>query len=110
VVYTGTHDNETTRGWWLGLDAATRQRVRCYFGNPEGDYDMLLRAAQASVADTAILPMQDILGLAEGARMNTPGLVAGCWEWRFDWLQTSPEVTARLAAWCRLYGRTRDLP
>jgi len=110
VVYTGTHDNDTTRGWWLGLDAATQQRVRRYFGSPAGDHEMLLRAAQASVADTTILPMQDILDLAEGARMNTPGLSAGCWEWRFDWSQTRPEVTERLAEWCRLYGRTRHQP
>jgi 4-alpha-glucanotransferase len=110
VVYTGTHDNDTTRGWWLGLDAATQQRVRRYFGSPAGDHEMLLRAAQASVADTTILPMQDILDLAEGARMNTPGLSAGCWEWRFDWSQTRPAVTERLAEWCRLYGRTRHQP
>lgn len=108
VVYTGTHDNDTTRSWWLELDAATQQRVRRYLGDADGDHEMLLRAAGASVADTAILPMQDILGLAEGARMNTPGLAAGCWEWRFDWSQASAAVTRRLVDWCQLYGRTRQ--
>lgn len=107
VVFTGTHDNDTTRSWWLGLDDTSRQRVRRYLGTPGGDHEIILRAAVASVADTAILPMQDILGLAEGARMNTPGLATGCWEWRFDWSQTTPANMSSLREWCRLYGRTR---
>ena len=109
VVYTGTHDNDTTRGWWLGLDGTTQERVRRYFGTPGGDQEMLLRAAGASVAATAVLPLQDILGLAADARMNTPGLAAGCWEWRFDWSQMNSGMTQRLADWCRLYGRTRQM-
>lgn len=107
VVYTGTHDNDTTRGWWLGLDEPTRQRIRAYFGEASGEHDLLLRAAVASVANTVILPMQDILGLGEGSRMNTPGLAAGCWEWRFDWSQIGPEVARRVAERCHQYDRAR---
>lgn len=105
VVYTGTHDNDTTLGWWQGLDEATRQRVRDYFGGDAEAGRVLLRAAQSSVADTAILPMQDILALGTGHRMNTPGLATGCWEWRFDWSQVGPEPAQCLSFWSRLYGR-----
>jgi len=107
VVYTGTHDNDTTPGWWAGLDDATRDCIRRYFGNPGGDHEMLLNAAGASVAATAILPMQDVLGIAAGGRMNTPGLAAGCWEWRFDWSQVSGELRWQLADWARRYRRAR---
>jgi 4-alpha-glucanotransferase len=105
VVYTGTHDNDTTRGWWQSLDSATRQRVCDYFGSDGDSGDALLRAALASVCETAILPMQDALGLAAGHRMNTPGFDHGCWEWRFDWSQVGPDPARRLADWCARYGR-----
>ena len=65
----------------------------------------LIRAACASVADTAIIPMQDVLGLDGAHRMNLPGRGEGYWEWRFDWTQVQPEHAHRLAALCKLYGR-----
>lgn len=109
VVYTGTHDNNTTRGWWESLTAAQRDRVRDYLGiAPAADADIhwtLMRCACASVADTAIHPMQDVLGLDAGSRMNYPGLGEGWWEWRFSWDQVLPVYAERLAHFARLYRR-----
>lgn len=107
VVYTGTHDNDTTPGWWRSLDETTRHRVTAYFGTEDG-VTALMRAALASVANTAILPMQDILGAGSAERMNTPGAATGCWEWRFDWASVGPQHAGQLAQWSELYGRTKE--
>lgn len=83
VVYTGTHDNETTLGWYQGLHELQRDRVRRYLS--VGDRDLpfaLVQAALRSVADTAILPLQDLMSLGNEARMNVPGLAEGNWAWR----------------------------
>jgi 4-alpha-glucanotransferase len=107
VVYTGTHDNDTTVGWWAAVDERTRCHVRDYLATEghEIHWD-LIRAACASRADTAILPMQDVLGLDGRHRMNTPGQADGCWEWRFEWAQeVSAELGQRLAALCSLHRR-----
>ena len=107
VVYTGTHDNDTTLGWWA---AAQRARARARAAptwrsdGREIHWD-LIRAACASVADTAIVPLQDVLGLGGEHRMNLPGQAEGYWEWRFEWGQVQPEHARRLAALCGLYGR-----
>jgi 4-alpha-glucanotransferase len=84
VVYTGTHDNETTRGWWEGLDDELRQHVSSYLKHieQEGPAWGLIRAALASVASVAIIPAQDLLNLDNGARMNCPGVAEGNWRWR----------------------------
>ena len=106
VVYTGTHDNDTTLGWWAQASEHEREHVRAYLAT-QGDeiaWD-LIRAACASVADTAIYPLQDVLGLTGEHRMNLPGRGEGYWEWRFGWEQVLPEHAQRLAALCRLYGR-----
>ncbi len=106
VVYTGTHDNNTTIGWWRDLDDATRRHVCEYLGTDgqEPHWD-LIRAACASVADTAILSLQDVLGFDGGHRMNTPGQAAGCWEWRVDRSSLSDGPAERLAALCHLHRR-----
>jgi 4-alpha-glucanotransferase len=65
----------------------------------------MVRAALASVADTAIVPMQDVLGLGTGHRMNTPGEIDGCWAWRLRWSQVHEHHARRLARRVRLYGR-----
>jgi 4-alpha-glucanotransferase len=65
----------------------------------------MIRAALASVADTAIVPMQDVLGLGAGHRMNTPGEIDGCWAWRLRWSQVADHHARRLAGWTTLYGR-----
>ena len=83
VVYTGTHDNQTTLGWWQGLGAAERGRVASYLGRPVVDpaWD-LLRLAADSRADLAVVPAQDLLSLDDASRMNTPGRADGNWGWR----------------------------
>ena len=107
VVYSGTHDNDTTRGWWQGLDAATQDSVRRYLGvNAQGIEWDLIRAASASVAALSIVPMQDVLGLGSEARMNRPGIAKGSWEWRFAWSQLAPWHADLLGDLARLHGRT----
>jgi len=106
VVYTGTHDNDTTQGWWAGAPEAERQHVRDYLGvDGSAIHWDLIRAAYASVADTTMHPLQDVLGLGSEHRMNFPGKAEGYWEWRFAWSQVLPEHAARLAQWAQLYGR-----
>ena len=83
VVYTGTHDNDTTAGWWAGLDAATRARVAAMTGGPGEPMPWpLVELALGSVARVAMLPMQDCLALGSGARMNRPAVADGNWRWR----------------------------
>jgi 4-alpha-glucanotransferase len=97
MVYTGTHDNDTTLGWFESLDPATRKRVYAYFGHPEEAMPwMLIRQAVASVANTAIIPWQDFLGLDGRHRMNTPGTTEGNWRWRFDWAQLPAGLAGRI--------------
>jgi 4-alpha-glucanotransferase len=107
VAYTGTHDNDTTAGWYAGLEPSRRELVSDYLGAPpEAVVPALTRAVLASVAGLAVVPMQDLLQLGRGARMNTPGTTAGNWAWTFAW----PDVPEGLAAGClrsnRLYGRS----
>ena len=106
VAYTGTHDNDTSWGWWRSLPADERDQVRRYLGisGEFSEWD-LIRAASSSVAALAIIPMQDILGLGSESRMNQPGLAQGSWEWRFSWHQVAPWHADRLAELTGLYGR-----
>lgn len=109
VVYTGTHDNDTTVGWYEALPAKERDHVRRYLGR--GDENItweLCRLALASVADTAILPLQDVLNLSSAARMNTPGVAGGNWEWRFRWEDVPYWVAPNLAELTVLYGRAGE--
>jgi 4-alpha-glucanotransferase len=99
VVYTGTHDNDTTVGWYASLDADARDVVHGMLGvgaAPDVP-EFLIEAAYASNAALAIVPMQDLLARDSGARMNTPGTVVGNWRWRFAWSDVPPS----LAAVCR---------
>lgn len=85
------HDNDTTRGWWQALEPTTQDYVRRYLGvDARGIEWDLIRAASASVASRAIVPMQDVLGLGSEARMNHPGVAEGSWTWRFGWAQVAP--------------------
>jgi 4-alpha-glucanotransferase len=98
IVYTGTHDNDTTLGWFESLDAATRARVYAYFDDPPDAMPwMLIRQAMASAANTAIIPWQDFLGLDGRHRMNTPGTTEGNWRWRFDWAQVPAELPVHIS-------------
>ena len=86
VVYTGTHDNDTTVGWINSLAEAQRLRVQEYLGVGGGEIlDGMIRVALMSVADTVIFPLQDLLKLGNETRMNLPGTASGNWEWRFSW-------------------------
>ncbi len=108
VVYTGTHDNDTTRAWFENLSPPMQWRVMDYLGFPtEPMPQPLMRAALSSVARLAILPMQDVLGLGRGHRMNTPGTESGNWQWRFEWSQLTDEIQEWLRRAVVLYGRDR---
>lgn len=112
VVYTGTHDNDTTRGWLAGLDAEAFARVADYFGLAGADTAWpLIRAAFASVARLAIVPMQDLLDLPSSARMNRPGSIEGNWRWRFSGADLTLLERTRLDTlrhWHALFDRTGD--
>lgn len=84
VVYTGTHDNDTTLGWWQkGATADERRAIEAYFGPaPDGVHWAFIRSAESSVANFCILPMQDALGLDSSGRMNVPSRADGNWSWR----------------------------
>ena len=107
VVYTGTHDNDTSTGWWAhSASDAERHHARAYLGSDGHDIAWaLMRAASASVADTVVHTMQDILVLPSAGRMNLPGSASGWWVWRFDWPQVHPWHSQRLADMTRLFGR-----
>ena len=95
IVYTGTHDNDTTLGWYDSLDEEMRNRVYAYFSNPPESMPwMLIQQAMASPANTAIVPWQDFLGLGGEHRMNVPGVAEGNWNWRFSWDQV-PDTLVR---------------
>lgn len=106
VVYTGTHDNDTSCGWFNGLSAEQKTRVTEYLGRPAEEMPWpLVRAALASVALWAVIPMQDILALDSSDRMNIPGTSEGNWRWRFDWHQLQPGRQAHFSHLVALYGR-----
>ena len=106
VVYTGTHDNDTARGWYAALKPEERQRVFDYLGSDghEIEWD-LIRAAYTSVAQRAVVPLQDVLGLGSEARMNTPSEPAGNWRWRAPADAFRPDLAARLRRLIELTGR-----
>lgn len=105
VVYTGTHDNDTTIGWYESLAPGARAAVDDLLGSRESMPWALIRAALSSVAALAVLPMQDVLGLGAGHRFNTPGTTAGNWRWRFDWQQLTEGSSARLRHLTHIFGR-----
>jgi 4-alpha-glucanotransferase len=102
VVYTGTHDNDTTAGWWSSLDAAARERSGIVGDEPAWE---LLEMAWASRADLAIAPVQDVLGLGSEARVNHPGRSSGNWHWRLERRALTAALARRLAALTRRSGR-----
>ncbi len=109
VVYTGTHDNDTSLSWYQSASDQTRHLVRAYLEC--SDHDMpwaLIRSAMMSVANTTIIPMQDVLSLGAGHRMNTPGTTADNWHWRFDWSQLEDHVATSLRELTERYSRLGD--
>jgi|SRR5277367_5440849 len=99
VVYTGTHDNDTTLGWWQsGTTEKERAAVESLLGNcEEGVNWALIRAAQGSVADLSVIPMQDVLGLGSEARLNIPSMPEGNYRWRLQAASLTQELAQRLA-------------
>ncbi len=120
VVYTGTHDNDTAVGWFTaGVGDSTRSEadvaeerefLLAYLGSDGSDINWdLIRTALASVATTAIIPLQDVLGCDSAARMNVPARESGNWGWRFEYEQLTPVLRERLAKLTNVYGRDRHL-
>lgn len=109
VVYTGTHDNDTTEGWFKALSARDRRFCRRYLdmkGRGRGRiHTVLIRTALASVADTAIIPMQDYLGLDSRARINTPSTLGNNWKWRMKADAFTGELAEEIRKITKLYGR-----
>ncbi|MGA2539579.1 MAG: 4-alpha-glucanotransferase [Terracidiphilus sp.] len=114
VAYTGTHDNDTTQGWWNTLDQHTRSAVETYAGPLPKVGDLtrpvwpLLRAVETSAAQLAIAPVQDLLELDSSARMNTPAVGAGNWTWRMPEGSCTAEMAVRLAALVDVTDRDSD--
>ena len=109
VVYTGTHDNDTTEGWFTTISKKEKKLVLEYLNSDGRDVTGdLIRTALASVADMAIIPMQDILRLDSSARMNVPGTPANNWSWRFSSNDLRDEISVGLRVITDLYGRLRQ--
>ena len=107
VAYTGTHDNDTTLGWYASLDPVTRQRVDLYLRvTPGAMPEVLNRAALGSVAQLAVIPVQDLLALGAEARMNTPGTDRGNWLWRVPPGALTAELARHCAQLNQVFGRT----
>ena len=110
VCYTGTHDNDTTLGWYHTIPACDRRFAKNYLnikGNKKVTWEFI-RAAIASVSDTAIIPMQDYLELGSEARINTPSTLGDNWKWRMSAEQLSPELAEEILELCKLYGRVKE--
>ena len=115
MVYTGTHDNNTTIGWYRGDDAqatsrdkreSEKQLALKYLGTDGHDINWdFIRLALMSVADMAIIPLQDVLGLGSEARMNIPATTGSNWRWRFTSDMLTDEIKARLKELTTLCGR-----
>ena len=105
VAYTGTHDNDTTMGWWASAPEEEKRFARRYLGKEEISVWDLIRLAHASVAARSVAPMQDVLGLGSEARMNVPGSANGNWAWRLDGNALGPALAERLRELSQLYGR-----
>lgn len=106
VVYTGTHDNDTTVGWYGSLEPRVREQVDFFLGPGAGSMpDALLRLALGSVARLAVIPMQDLLGLGTESRLNTPGTVGRNWRWQMPMAALDTPLAEACAALNRIYGR-----
>jgi len=106
VVYTGTHDNDTTVGWFEGIDDEQKAYVLEYLGYPSEPMPWsLITAAYGSVAALAVIPFQDVLELGSAHRMNVPGTEEGNWRWRFSWNLVPENLGGRLHRMVELYGR-----
>jgi 4-alpha-glucanotransferase len=107
VAYTGTHDNDTTRGWFTKLEPTERRAALEYLGSAGREINWeMSRCVWGSVANLALAPAQDLLGLGSEGRMNLPGTLWGNWEWRLEPGQLGPKEQERLRDLTRIYGRS----
>ncbi len=109
VVYTGTHDNDTTLGWFHSLQRKDKRFAKRYLdikASKDAEWKFI-RAALSSVADTAIIPMQDYLGLGKEARINMPSTLGNNWKWRMTNAQLNSELAKQIYTLCKMYGRCR---
>ena len=111
VVYTGTHDNDTTKGWYHTAAGSTRQFAKEYMYKPRLDEDTLagdfIAMAMGSAADLCIVPMQDYLGLGSDARINTPSTLGGNREWRMKPGEPDEGTVREMERMTKIYGRLR---
>lgn len=106
VIYTGTHDNDTTLGWWQSITEENRKQLQEYSFNSEDKLPwLLIESALASVGRMAIIPMQDFLELDGGHRMNMPGTTDKNWVWKFSWDQVEPTLADRIRQLLAIYHR-----
>ena len=106
IVYTGTHDNDTTTGWYTQATPDERVFMRSYMGTDGSDIAWeMMRLAWGSIAVLAVAPMQDVLSLGTEARMNLPGQAAGWWRWRVRPEQITPEILDRLGLMTEVFDR-----
>ncbi|GIW10552.1 MAG: 4-alpha-glucanotransferase [Dehalococcoidia bacterium] len=111
VVYTGTHDNDTTVGWYAHASEPERDAARRYLAVPGHDIAWdFIRLALASVAIFALAPLQDLLALGSEGRLNVPGASAGNWVWRVSEQALAPGIAARFRELCQVYGRLGEDP
>ena len=108
VIYTGTHDNDTSMGWYESSEEHVKHHLQDYLGGlGSGSIAWrLIQTALSSVATTAIVPFQDVLELNGEHRMNVPGTVEGNWTWQFDWSMVPPDAADKLRKLNELYGRS----
>jgi 4-alpha-glucanotransferase len=106
VTYTGTHDNDTTLGWYEALDEHVKAHVHAYLGESTEPMPwLLIRTALSSVSELAVVPFQDLLSLDGKHRMNVPGTTEGNWRWQFSWDMVEDDVAVKLKTMNELYGR-----
>ena len=106
VVYTGTHDNDTILGWWQSLGERERADVESLVGRSDDGVNWaLIRAAQGSVADLSVIPMQDVLSLGSESRLNIPSKPEGNYRWRMPTGSLVPELAQRLASLAEITDR-----
>jgi len=115
VAYTGTHDNDTTLGWWEAASKVERDAAIAYIGQPPVAHDgkgrpvwPLWRAVSSSVAQMAIVPAQDLFEMGSEARMNTPAVAQGNWSWRAPEGAWKAELAAKLAVLVEVTDREND--
>jgi len=110
IAYTGTHDNQTTSAWFNDLPKKVKKYILKYINSNQNDIvGDLIRLVWSSVADLAVIPLQDLLRLDDSARMNIPGTTSDNWKWRFTWSQFNSKFSDELTSMSQLYGRVLSI-